>query len=170
MEEMSKDELIAMFHKVRAQTMQLAKEKKQAVENFEAVTKEREDIRSKALVIIQRCKDLEEKQAMNGMFKTKCESYAILFEEQTQKIADYENRLEENAKTIHRLEGIVSSSPEVSARQRIVTVIHITPLILFRNPHPLSLDHTTRKLTSKVTRSASSLWKLLSELLKKSSR
>lgn len=114
MEEMSKDELIAMFHKVRAQTMQIAKEKKQAIESLEAVTKEREDIRSKALVIIQRCKDLEEKQATNGMFKTKCESYAILFEEQSQKIADYERRLEENAKTIHHLESIVSSSSDVS--------------------------------------------------------
>ena len=120
MEEMSKDELIAMFHKVRAQTMQIAKEKKQAVESLEAVTKEREDIRSKALVIIQRCKDLEEKQATNGMFKTKCESYAILFEEQTQKIADYESRFAENAKTIHHLESIVSSSSEVCINIMVV--------------------------------------------------
>ena len=113
MEDMTKDELIAMFHKVRVQTVQIAKEKKQAVESLEAVTKEKEDIRSKALVIIQRCKDLEEKQATNGMYKTKCESYAIIFEEQTNKIADYERRLAENAIALKRLEDMVSTSSEV---------------------------------------------------------
>lgn len=113
MEDMTKDELIAMFHKVRVQTVQIAKEKKQAVESLEAVTKEKEDIRSKALVIIQRCKDLEEKQAASGMYKTKCESYAIIFEEQTQKIADYERRLEENAVALKRLEVMANAPPEV---------------------------------------------------------
>ncbi len=113
MEDMTKDELIAMFHKVRVQTVQIAKEKKQADESLEAVTKEKEDIRSKALVIIQRCKDLEEKQATNGMYKTKCESYAIIFEEQTNKIAEYERRLAENAIALKRLEDMVSTSSEV---------------------------------------------------------
>lgn len=112
MEDMTKEELIAMFHKVRTQTMQIAKEKKQAVEGLEVCTKEKEDIRSKALVIIQRCKDLEEKQAANSVFKAKCESYAILFEEQTQKINDYESRLEEKTKALHHLEDIVNRSPE----------------------------------------------------------
>ena len=114
MEDMTKDELIAMFHKVRVQTVQIAKEKKQAVEGLEVCTKEKEDIRSKALVIIQRCKDLEEKQAANSVFKAKCESYAILFEEQTQKINDYESRLEEKTKALHHLEDIVNRSPEVA--------------------------------------------------------
>ena len=130
MEDMTKDELIAMFHKVRVQTVQIAKEKKQAVESLEAVTKEKEDIRSKALVIIQRCKDLEEKQATNGMYKTKCESYAIIFEEQTNKIADYERRLAENAIALKRLEDMVSTSSEVIFVDCIICFLSV-PFLLF---------------------------------------
>jgi hypothetical protein len=93
MEEMTKEELLAMFQKVREQTIQIAKEKKLAQESLEVCTREKDEIRSKALVIIQRCKDLEEKQSTFSMLKSKCESYVILFAEQEEKIKLLEEQL-----------------------------------------------------------------------------
>jgi hypothetical protein len=151
MEDMTKEELIAMFHKVRTQTMQIAKEKKQAVESLEVCTKEKEDIRSKALVIIQRCKDLEEKQAANSVFKAKCESYAILFEEQTQKINDYESRLEEKTNALRHLENIISRSPEVALVLHSFLLYFMYMTILFCSSMPqLRLARSTEMLTSKA--------------------
>jgi arsenate reductase-like glutaredoxin family protein len=54
MEEMSKEELIAMFQKVRTQTLQIAREKKTAVENFEICSREKDEIRGKAIAVVQR--------------------------------------------------------------------------------------------------------------------
>ena len=86
---MTKEELLEMFQKVRTQTLQ----KKQAVESLEVCALEKDEIRNKAIVVIQRCKDLEEKQASLIVYKSKCESYEILFEEQKIKLRDLENQL-----------------------------------------------------------------------------
>jgi hypothetical protein len=58
-EEMSKDELIGILHKVRTQTLQLAQEKKLAVDTCETLAHEKEDIKNKAMTLIRICKDLE---------------------------------------------------------------------------------------------------------------
>ena len=90
MEEMSKEELIAMFHKVRAQTLQIATDKKQTQETLDSCMREKDELRNKALVIIQRCKELEEKQTLFNEYKTRCESYATLLADQGKKIEQLE--------------------------------------------------------------------------------
>jgi hypothetical protein len=87
MEDMSKEELIAMFQKVRVQTMQIAADKKTAVDSLESCTREKDELRNKALLVIQRCKELEEKLSLLNDYKTKCESYVEKMAEQEQKLS-----------------------------------------------------------------------------------
>lgn len=61
MEDLSKEQLLAMFQKFRTQAGQLATEKKTALEMLEACNKEKEEVKAKALAILRRVKELEEK-------------------------------------------------------------------------------------------------------------
>jgi len=62
MEDMSKDQLIAMFQKFRSQAGLLASEKKHALDMFEACSKEKDELVAKAKSIIKRMRELEERQ------------------------------------------------------------------------------------------------------------
>ncbi|KAJ1442646.1 hypothetical protein B484DRAFT_476196, partial [Ochromonadaceae sp. CCMP2298] len=89
-EEMSRDELVAMFPKVRAQMLQIARDKKQAVENFEACSREKDEMRTKAIAVVQRCKGLEEKMASYNQLKEEGESKSNRLEEQMMRIQSLE--------------------------------------------------------------------------------
>ena len=59
-EDLSKDELLAIFQKIKVQTLQISNEKKEAVQQAEYYRNERDDFKLKAQHLVLRCKDLEE--------------------------------------------------------------------------------------------------------------
>jgi chromosome segregation ATPase len=65
-EDMSKEELLQLFQKIRAQTLQIANEKKEATGSLEKCQIERDDLKSKALQVVKKCKELEEKLATSA--------------------------------------------------------------------------------------------------------
>lgn len=60
-EDLSKDELLALFQKIKMQTTQISNDKKEAVQQAEFYRNERDDMKLKAQQLVLRCKDLEEK-------------------------------------------------------------------------------------------------------------
>jgi vacuolar-type H+-ATPase subunit I/STV1 len=62
MEEMTKDELIAMFGKFKAHSAKLLDEKKKYLELYENCCKERDDMKMKAVSLLKRVKELEEER------------------------------------------------------------------------------------------------------------
>lgn len=60
-EDLSKEELLALFQKIKFQTLQISNDKKVAVQQAEYYRNERDDLKLKAQQLVLRCKDLEEK-------------------------------------------------------------------------------------------------------------
>lgn len=60
-EDLSKDELLTLFSRIKIQTLQIANEKKRALHELETCKTERDDIKMKAQQVVLRCKDLEER-------------------------------------------------------------------------------------------------------------
>lgn len=59
-ENLSKDELIALFQKIKVQTLQISSDKKEAVQQAEYYKNERDDFKAKAQQLVLHCKNLEE--------------------------------------------------------------------------------------------------------------
>lgn len=75
------------MQKMRTQSLQVASEKKAALEQNETLVKEKDDLRQKALGLLQRCKDLEQKSS-------RCEILEKEVEERNHRITILEQQLQ----------------------------------------------------------------------------
>ena len=60
-QDLSKEELLVVFEKLRQQTVQLSQVKKDAEQQLDASQIEKEEIRKKAHQVVLRCKELEKR-------------------------------------------------------------------------------------------------------------
>ena len=60
LESLSKEDLISMLQKIRAHAQQIQAEKKIAEELYSTTTKEKDELKVKAIGVLKRCKELEE--------------------------------------------------------------------------------------------------------------
>jgi putative cell wall-binding protein len=74
-EDMSKEDLLAMLQKLKAFSQNETLEKKNAEEANAILMKEKDDIKEKALVLLKRCREAESKQTEYEELKTKLEAY-----------------------------------------------------------------------------------------------